>query len=274
MDLYKVLGLSFGASQDDIKKAYRKLAMQYHPDRNQGDKIAEEKFKQIKEAYEYLSSPTYKNPQPKQQQKQYEPPTAAYPVYANVKPDATVFVTLDEIESGATKHASKKSLCRRCNGTGDSNNNPYGAADSRTGFINWSNRASHQPDPEKKSSCSKCSGTGEATEFSSLFAIPSGAPDGATFKLSSSSGIHYMIRAFDIKHPVFERKGSNLYCTLRVPEEVMIAGGVVHLQYLNNKILEISVPTNSSYQQMLRLTNKGLPDLNTKVYGDLYCRLA
>ena len=269
MDLYKILGLSFGARQDDIKKAYRKLAMQYHPDRNQGDKIAEEKFKEIKEAYEYLSSSTYTNTQLKHN----EHIVITHPVYANVKPDATVLVTLDEIESGVTKHASKKSLCRRCNGTGDSNNNPYGNADSRTGFINWSNRASHQPDPEKKSSCSKCSGTGEAIEFSSLFVIPSGALDGATFKLCSNSGTHHMIRIFCIKHSVFERQGNNLYCSLRVPEEVMSTGGVVHLQYLNNKILEISVPPNSSYEKLLRLTNKGLPDLNTKVYGDLYCRL-
>ena len=56
-DYYDVLGLSKGASEEDIKKAYRKLAMKYHPDRNQGDaaKEAEEKFKEAKEAYEMLS---------------------------------------------------------------------------------------------------------------------------------------------------------------------------------------------------------------------------
>ncbi len=56
-DYYEVLGLAKGASEDDIKKAYRKLAMKYHPDRNQGEgaKVAEEKFKEVKEAYEMLS---------------------------------------------------------------------------------------------------------------------------------------------------------------------------------------------------------------------------
>ncbi len=54
-DYYEVLGVSRNASKEDLKKAYRKLAMQYHPDRNPGDKEAEEKFKEAAEAYEVLS---------------------------------------------------------------------------------------------------------------------------------------------------------------------------------------------------------------------------
>ncbi len=56
-DFYAVLGVPRGAAEADIKKAYRKLAMEYHPDRNNGDKAAEEKFKQITEAYEVLRDP-------------------------------------------------------------------------------------------------------------------------------------------------------------------------------------------------------------------------
>ena len=58
-DYYDILGLPKNATEDDIKKAYRKLAMKHHPDRNQGDgaKASEEKFKEAKEAYEILSEP-------------------------------------------------------------------------------------------------------------------------------------------------------------------------------------------------------------------------
>lgn len=59
-DYYKVLGVEKGASADDIKKAFRKLAVKYHPDRNPNDKAAEDKFKEINEAYAVLSDPEKK----------------------------------------------------------------------------------------------------------------------------------------------------------------------------------------------------------------------
>ena len=64
-DYYEVLGLQKGASDDEIKKAFRKLAMKYHPDKNPGDKVAEEKFKEINEAYAVLSD--------SEQKAKYEP---------------------------------------------------------------------------------------------------------------------------------------------------------------------------------------------------------
>src|ERR1039458_4737619 len=56
-DCYEVLGIERAADGDEVKKAYRRLALKYHPDKNPGDKTAEEKFKELGEAYEILSDP-------------------------------------------------------------------------------------------------------------------------------------------------------------------------------------------------------------------------
>ncbi|MEK9208115.1 MAG: DnaJ domain-containing protein, partial [Patescibacteria group bacterium] len=56
-DYYQILGITKGSSEADIKKAYRKLALEHHPDRNKGNKESEEKFKEVTKAYEVLSDP-------------------------------------------------------------------------------------------------------------------------------------------------------------------------------------------------------------------------
>ena len=68
-DYYSVLGVSRNATIDEIKKAYRKLAMKYHPDKNPGDKAAEDRFKEASEAYDVLNDPQKRQPVSKKQNK-------------------------------------------------------------------------------------------------------------------------------------------------------------------------------------------------------------
>jgi len=164
-DYYAILGIDKSSSQDDVKKAYRKKAMEYHPDRNPDDKEAEKKFKECAEAYEYLSD--------LEKRKSYDtyghdglnirngfrassnPWDMFNSVFGmrfgggnfeNARPypqkgddvSSLIEITLEESVKGITKEISinRKSVCDKCNGFGTK-------------------------DGKEKSMCSSCNGTGK-----------------------------------------------------------------------------------------------------------------
>jgi len=130
-DYYDILGVGRDASDEEIKKAYRKLAMQFHPDRNQGNEEAEAKFKQISQAYEVLS-----NPEKRQNYDISGDPTRfADPieeVFANlgisffrrrhppIDIRANIVISMAEAYSGTTKNLSvdRAVFCKSCSGKG------------------------------------------------------------------------------------------------------------------------------------------------------------
>src|SRR3990172_3421936 len=78
-DYYQVLGISKEASDAEIKKSYRKLALQHHPDRNKGNKVSEEKFKEVTKAYEVLSDPQKKQTYDQFGEAAFDPSNASGP---------------------------------------------------------------------------------------------------------------------------------------------------------------------------------------------------
>src|SRR6195952_5760984 len=140
-DYYDILGVAKGADADEIKKAYRKMAIKYHPDKNEGDKEAEEKFKEAAEAYEVLS-----NPEKRQRYNQFgHAANAQSPNGGGGSPFDGFFgggggrqggggrrvargsnlrikvrLTVEEIANGAEKKikVNKQIVCTTCDGTG------------------------------------------------------------------------------------------------------------------------------------------------------------
>jgi curved DNA-binding protein len=95
-DYYKTLGVAKNASQDEIKKAYRQLALRYHPDKNKGDKKSEERFKEISEAYEVLRDP--------EKRKKYERLGADWEQYQDAGPGGYGFYRSGGSPGGQTFH--------------------------------------------------------------------------------------------------------------------------------------------------------------------------
>ena len=127
-DYYEVLGVSKTATDDEIKKAYRKIAIKYHPDRNPGNTEAEEKFKEAAEAYDVLH-----DPQKRQQYDQFgfDAPGGGFggggqrqkPQYRGADLRIKVTLSLQEIATGTTKKfkVKKNVTCTHCNGSGAQN---------------------------------------------------------------------------------------------------------------------------------------------------------
>jgi DnaJ-class molecular chaperone len=272
MSYYTILEISPGASLEEITRAYRKMAMKWHPDRNNGSKYAEDKFKEVKKAYEALSSPSYKYEPPK------APPKPEPPKYqvSNVFPDVTLVISLNEVETGALVKGSKQSICGTCNGSGKL----FNAVHTIGGNV-WGRQEVYATEEDKKlNRCPTCKGAGEAKEFECYFDIPPGVWDGVTIKLNCLTqdkqqiyrGAFKNVRIQVEQHP-FHRKGNDLHLSMAVDPMTMEYGGEVIVYGLNNKKMAVKVPAESKQGTTLRLSNVGLPDLQTRERGNIYLTL-
>src|SRR6187402_2402862 len=291
-DFYEILGISKGADAAEIKKAYRKSALKYHPDKNPGDKEAEEKFKLAAEAYEVLSDPAKK---------------AKYDQYGHQAFDGSggfgggrgggprrvkgsnlrikVKLTLEEIANGVEKkvkvkrkvqaHGVSYKTCSTCNVQGQ----VMRVTNTILGRM------------QSASTCPTCGGSGQIIDKKPAEAdsqgmiledetvsikIPAGVVDGMQLKVSNKgndapgNGIpgDLIVAIEETEHEFLKREGENLHYDLYISFAEAVLGISKDIDAVNGKV-RIKLEEGIQSGKILRLKGKGIPSINGYGSGDL-----
>lgn len=279
-DYYKILGITKSATIDEIKKAYRKLAIKYHPDKNQGNKLAEEKFKEANEANEVLSNPD--------KRKKYDELGENWKQYENQGSRGGQGFNRSQYQNagGGQQYYSSGN-----EGFGDGENfsdffeSVFGKGFSSSGGQR-ANRPQNGADYQAEVELSLeevFNGTSRLMEVNGekLQMKFKGVQDGQKLRIKEKGGQGisggprgdiYVIVHIPI-HPHFERKGDDLYCETPVDLYTAILGGkaIVHTMKGNIKI-DIAKETDNG--KILRLKGMGMPKFGKEnEFGDLYAKV-
>jgi len=265
-DYYKILGVDRKASERDIKQAYRKLARQHHPDVNPGDKAAEERFKQINEAYEVLSD--------KENRQKYDK-------YGDQWQHAEQFEQAQRQQQQASSgDFSQQGGPRVYYSEGD-----FGSIfdDLLRGFGTGRGqpkpgRPQSQEHPVEVTLEEAYRGTTRTLSFADgkrlEVKVPAGVRTGSRVRLAGKGargGDLYLIVTVK-PHPTFERRGDDLYVGVSVPLAVAMLGGEVKVPTLKGKVA-LKVPPETQNGRTFRLAGQGMPHLGKSSRGDLMARV-
>jgi len=324
-DYYEILGVSRSASASEIKKAYRKKAIQYHPDRNPGDKAAEEKFKEAAEAYEVLSDPNKKARYDQFGHAAFEGAggfggghhmnmddifSQFGDIFGDIFGGGSSFggfssgrrqqqarvrgtdlrvklkITLDDVINGGIKKIKIKRLvkapgtsyktCHQCNGTGRITrvtNTIFGRM-------------------QTSGACNVCGGTGQILQQRGAHSdangmmrkedvveinLPKGIRNGVQLRVggkgneaSGTNGISgdLIVQIIEQPNDKFKREGNNLHhdMFITIPEAVLGTDKIIETPHGKIKLkLEEGLQSG----KILRLRNKGVPDMEGYGHGDL-----
>jgi curved DNA-binding protein len=276
-DYYKILGVNKTASENVIKKAYRKLAMKYHPDHTKGDKSAEETFKKISEAYAVLSD--------KEKRKQYD--TFGSAGFQQRYSQEDIFRGFD----------FESVLSEMFGGSGRFGGGGRGMRFSFDGggpFGSYQRQQQAHPkgsDLEYELTLTLeevAAGTQKIVSFQHkgrsekiTVKIPKGMISGKKLRIAGKgepspyggpSGDLY-IKSKVLDNQVYDVQAQDLYINGDIKLSEAILGTNISVPTLSGKELKLKIPAGTKHKTKMRLSGHGLPHMHDKGQGDLYVRI-
>ncbi len=278
-DYYKILGVDRNASEKEIKRAYRKLAMKYHPDKNPGDKQAEERFKEINEAYEVLSDP--------EKRAKYDQLGASYRAWqqrgapggfdwsqwVSGAPGGVrvEFGDLDDLFGGGFSEFFNSIF-----------GGMTGRPQRREPYVRTRGRGRDIEQPISISLAEAFHGTSRVLQVDGRrieVKIPAGAKTGTRVRIpghgeaGAAQAGDLFLRVKVEEDPRFRRQGDDLYTEATVDLYTAVLGGEVRVDTLSGPVV-LTIPPGSQPGRKFRLRGRGMPKLrNPSQHGDLYVTL-
>ncbi len=251
-DFYQTLGVSKTATADELKKAYRKLAVEYHPDKNKS-KEAEEKFKEINQAYEVLG-----NPQKKQQYDQF---------------GASAFENGGRGGAGGPFGGQQGPFSYTY--TGGNQGFDFGGTDPFDIFEQFFGGAS--PFGRRKPAYSLTIDFMEAVKGTTKTVSLDGAKKDIKVPAGVNEGSRIQFHDFDILisvagSPKFRREGYDIISDLKVAMHEAALGGIEEIETVAGKV-KLKIPQGTQPGTLIRIKGKGVKHVNASTHGDHYVRI-